>query len=175
MLRKFWDNYKASFRKDIFVHILVILGIFGIVCILCSSCLDSENKQDSQDSQDHTSNSESAEMISQEEYRLQLQQQLTEMLSNMSGVGKAEVLVTIGGSEAYHYAQEANSRYVTIGGSQKEALVESVSHPEITGVVVACEGGSRSTVQETVYQAVSVACGLHIAQIYVTQLEQSCT
>ncbi|MDE6729510.1 MAG: hypothetical protein K2J71_01880 [Oscillospiraceae bacterium] len=169
MLRKFWNKYKASFKKDILVHILVILGLFGMFCILCSSCFEKEEEKKPENLQE-SENSGEIENISQESYRLQLQQQLAEMLSNMSGVGKAEVLVTIQGSEAYHYAQEENSRYVTVGGSQKEALVESISHPEITGVVVACEGGARSTVQETVYQAVSVACGLHTTQIYVTQL-----
>lgn len=167
MLRKFWDKYKNNFKKDILVHILVVLGILGIVCILLSSCLESPQEQS------ESQEAESAEMISQEAYRLQLQEQLAEMLGSITGVGNVEVLVTIQGSEAYHYAQEADSRYVTVGGSQKEALVESVSHPAITGVVVACEGGGRSTVQETVYQAVSVACGLHTAQIYVTQLEQT--
>ncbi|MBD5144086.1 MAG: hypothetical protein K2H93_05600 [Oscillospiraceae bacterium] len=166
MLRKFWNKYKENFKKDILVHILVIVGILGILCILLSSCFESSQEQP------ETQESEHAE-ISQEAYRLQLQEQLAEMLGNITGVGKVEVLVTIQGSEAYHYAQEADSRYVTVGGSQKEALVESVSHPEITGVVVACEGGGKSTVQETVYQAVSVACGLRTAQIYVTQLEQT--
>ncbi|MDE5769486.1 MAG: hypothetical protein K2H29_01110 [Oscillospiraceae bacterium] len=175
---KFWNQYKTSFKKDMLVHILVILGLFGMFCILCSSCFEGESAESSQDSGNNknlknpetSENSGEIENISQESYRLQLQQQLADMLSSMSGVGKTEVLVTIQGSEAYHYAQEENSRYVTVGGSQKEALVESISHPEITGVVVACEGGSRSTVQETVYQAVSVACGLHTTQIYVTQL-----
>lgn len=179
---KFWNQYKASFKKDILVHILVILGLFGMFCILCSSCFESDDKNSENSANSDNSNyinynnnhnsenSGDPENISQESYRLQLQEQLADMLSNMSGVGRAEVLVTIRGSEAYHYAQEADSRYVTVGGSQKEALVESISHPEITGVIVACEGGSRSTVQETVYQAVSVACGLHTTQIYVTQL-----
>ncbi|MDE6087460.1 MAG: hypothetical protein K2G25_03655, partial [Oscillospiraceae bacterium] len=157
---KFWNQYKTSFKKDMLVHILVILGLFGMFCILCSSCFEEESAGSSQDSgnlsessgnnknlkiSEYSENSEEIENISQESYRLQLQQQLADMLSSMSGVGKAEVLVTIQGSEAYHYAQEENSRYVTVGGSQKEALVESISHPEITGVVVACEGGSRST------------------------------
>lgn len=167
MLRKFWNKYKANFKKDIFIHILVILGMLGMVCILLSSCLESSQEQP------ESQESENTELMSQEIYRLQLQEQLAEMLSNITGVGTVEVLVTIQGSESYHYAQEDDSSYVTVGGSQKEALVESVSLPAITGVIVACEGGGKSTVQETVYQAVSVACGLRMAQIYVTQLEHS--
>jgi len=165
MLQKFWNKYKASLKKDILIHILVLIGLFGMICIQLSSCL--EQKEEPPPSE------ETAQADSQESYRLQLQEQLSEMLGNIAGVGKVEVLVTLQGSEAYHYAQEADSRYVTVGGSQKEALIESVSLPAVTGVVVACEGGGRSTIQETVYQAVSVACGLRTSQIYVTRLEEN--
>ncbi len=161
MLRKLLDKYRNSLKKDIFIHILILLGLFGMACILLSSCLEQKAPPPAE---------ETEETAAEEAYRLQLQNQLCEMLEEISGVGRAQVLVTLEGSEAYHYAQEADSRYVTVGGSQKEALIESVSLPAVTGVVVACEGGGKSTVQETVYQAVSVACGLRTAQIYVTQL-----
>lgn len=165
MLQKFWNKYKHSLKKDIFVHILVILGLIGILCITLSSCLESETEPEEQETVAST------ESVSQETYRLALQNQLAEMLTQIAGVGKAEVLVTLQGSEAYHYAQEADSSYVTVGGSQKEALVESVSLPAVTGVIVACEGGGKSTTQEIVYQTVSVACGLRLSQIYVTKLD----
>ncbi|MDE6657822.1 MAG: hypothetical protein K2J88_04485, partial [Oscillospiraceae bacterium] len=99
MLRKFWNKYKANFKKDILIHILVIIGMLGMLCILLSSCLESSQEEPK------AQESENAELISQESYRLQLQEQLAEMLSNITGVGKVEVLVTIQGSEAYHYAQ----------------------------------------------------------------------
>ena len=66
----------------------------------------------------------------------------------------------------------SSTTYVTVGGS-RDALVESVSHPGITGVVVACEGGADSTVQEAVYRAVSVACGLPSNCIFVTRSDPS--
>ncbi len=165
MFRKLWNQYKSNFKKDILIHILVIIGLFGIACIALSSCLETSQE----DSEPETS----AQSSTPEAYRLALQEELSEMLSQISGVGKTEVLVTLEGSETCHYAQEGNSRYVTVGGSQKEALIESVSLPAVTGVVIACEGGAVSTVQETVYKTVSVACGLRMSQIYVTQLEHA--
>ncbi|MBR1528282.1 MAG: hypothetical protein IJ642_03130 [Oscillospiraceae bacterium] len=164
MFRKFWDSYKNNFKKEILVHILIIIGLIGIVCIALSSCF--EQKPEISQEPEVTETSE------QEAYREALQNQLSVMLSQIAGVGRAEVLVTLEGSKTCHYAQDADSRYVTVGGSQKEALIESVSLPAVTGVIVACEGGSQSTVQETVYQTVSVACGLRFSQIYVTALEQ---
>jgi len=166
MFQKFWNKYKTSFKKEILVHILIIIGLIGMLCIALSSCF--ENAPEEQPTE-----AETAELSEQEAYREALQNQLSVMLSQIAGVGRAEVLVTLEGSKTCHYAQDADSRYVTVGGSQKEALIESVSLPAVTGVVVACEGGSQSTVQETVYQTVSVACGLRFSQIYVTALNQN--
>ncbi len=159
-------------RKEIAVHVIVILGLLGIGCILLSSFKTPEKEEPQQETE-----------FSVEDYRIQLQSQLEDMLHSIAGVGSVEVLVTIGGSEQYHYAQEdeklvtdqqvrTNNTYVTIGGSNKEALIESVSHPQITGVVVVCDGGSSNIVKESVYQAVSVACGIPSSCIYVTQSAQ---
>ena len=166
MLQKLFPELK---KKDLVLHGIVLLGLLGMACILLSSLLSPKTEQ----------TAEQAVSSEQETYRLALQEQLTEMLTSISGVGQAEVLVTLEGSEQYRYAQDddrtvsdtqvrSSTSYVTVGGS-REALVESVSHPGITGVVVSCEGGASSTVQEAVYKAVSVACGLPVSQIYVTR------
>ena len=165
MFQKFWDKYKTSLKKEILMHILIIIGLLGMLCIGLSSCFE----QKTETAFPEPSEPETSE---QEAYREALQTQLASMLSQIAGVGEAQVLVTLEGSKTCHYAQDADSRYVTVGGTQKEALIESVSLPAVTGVVVACEGGGQSTVQETVYQTVSVACGLRISQIYVTKLEK---
>lgn len=162
------------FRKDNLLHGIVLLGILGMACILLSTFMAPEEKEEE-------ASATEACTETPEEYRLRMQEELSVMLSSIKGVGRAQVLVTVQGSEEYHYAKEGDSliseeqvknssTYVTIGGSSGEALVESVTHPPITGVVVACEGGDRSTVQESVYNAVSVACGISTAKIYVTCL-----
>ena len=56
-------------------------------------------------------------------------------------------------------------------GSSQSALVEQTQDPWITGVVVVCEGGDSIQVKEQVYQAVSVACSISTAQIYVTAMK----
>ncbi len=167
-----WLNKPGS--KDRFLHGIVLLGIVGMGCILLSSFLPSGSEQKQQSV---TLDAAAA----QEAYRQQLEAELTAILGQMADVGRVEVLITINGSEEYHYAKEGDSvisdeqvknssSYVTVGGSGGEALVESVSYPAVTGVVVACEGGDRSTVQEAVYHAVSVACGISTTQICVTRL-----
>lgn len=156
---------------------IVLLGILGMGCILISSVLTTDNKNTQE---------LKTECLAEtpEEYRHRMQNELSDLLSNIDGVGKAQVLVTVNGSEEYHYAKEGDSlitdeqvksksTYVTIGGSSGNALVEHITPPPIIGVVVACEGGDRSTVQESVYHAVSVSCGISTANIYVTKLNSA--
>ena len=144
---------------------IVILGLLGMGCILLSEFLPKAP--------------ETAERpVTAEEYRTALEGQLTEMLGVMEGVGRVRVLVTLAGTEEYHYVKaddrtvsdrqtRSSESYVTVGGS-REALLETVLHPEITGVVVACEGGNSPQVQERVSKAVQVACGLPSNRIFVT-------
>jgi stage III sporulation protein AG len=171
VLQKLFPKLK---QKDLLLHGIVLLGVLGMGCILFSSFFRTEE----------TDKQPEADTVSNEDYRLQIQDQLTQILSRMEGVGEVEVLVTVEGSEEYHYAKQGDSlvtdeqvkkssTYVTVGGTSKEALVESVTHPVITGVVVACEGGDRSTVRENVYKAAAVACGISSAQIYVTKMESN--
>lgn len=169
MLQKFFPEGK---KKELLLQGIVFLGLIGMGCILLSSFGSSKPEKEQP---------EVSQTVTQEEYRLALEEQLTQMLGAISGVGKVQVLVTLGGSEEYQYARtdertvsdsqmRSSTSYVTVGGSSKEPLLESVSHPAITGVVVACDGGASSSVQEAVYKAVGVACGLTTAQIYVTKL-----
>lgn len=168
MLRRFLPKLSPDRARKI----VVILGVAGMGCILLSSFLPSHEK------------APPAEVTSSaEDYRAALESELTEILTAMEGVGEVRVLVTLDGSEEYRYAKtddrtvsENQSRssvsYVTVGGS-REALLESVAHPGVTGVVVACEGASSYQVQEEVTHAVSVACGLPMNKVCVTRLRNT--
>lgn len=168
-----WKKWLAEcLRKENGTRLVVVLGLAGMICILLSGWMKPEETASAEPPSDLGAQ--------QEQYRLQLQEELAGMLGEIAGVGRVEVLVTLGGSEEYHYAIEGDemisdeqvkhsSSYVTVGGS-RTPLMESVSHPPVTGVVVACEGGMRSTVQEDVYRTVAVACGISTARIYVTTL-----
>ena len=168
MLRRFFAKLKD---RDMGVKLVVTLGLIGMACILLSSFLP--EKVDAPETEPHSA----------EDYRTQLESQLTGMLSVMEGVGKVQVLVTLSGGEEYCYAKtddrtvsdtqtRSTVSYVTVGGS-REALLESVAHPEITGVVIVCEGASSPAVQEAVTRAAAVACGLPSNRICVTRLAET--
>ena len=167
MLRRFFAKLKD---RDMGVKLVVTLGLIGMACILLSSFLPKQPAQ-------------TTESPSPEEYRQALEAQLTDILSKMEGVGEVQVLVTLAGSEEYVYAKaddrtvtdtqtRSSVSYVTVGGS-REALLETVAHPGITGVVIACGGGGSPAVQERVTRAASVACGLPANRIFVTSLSAS--
>ena len=87
------------------------------------------------------------------------------LLSGMEGVGRAQVMVTLAGGEAYHYADSGTR--ISAG---REALLETVSCPSVTGVVVICEGGGAPVIQERVTRAVQTACGIPGNHVYVAKL-----
>lgn len=158
-------------KRELLLRGIVAAGLIGMACILLSTFHPAEKQQAAEPGAD----------ASQAAYREELEEQLTGMLGAIAGVGRVRVLVTLDGSEEYRYAQSgertvsgeqvrSSTSYVTVGGSSREPLLESVSHPAITGVVVACEGGSSDAVRESVYRAVGVACGLPSTRIFVTQL-----
>lgn len=172
MLQRFFPKLK---KNDLLVHGIVLLGLAGMALILLSSLGSRTSREEQQPEPVSAADA-------QEAYRSALQAELQELLGNVAGVGRVQVLVTLGGSEEYRYAKEderlvtdeqtrSSTTYVTVGGSSREALLESVAFPSVVGVVVACDGGGSSTVQEAVYRTVSVACGLPTTRIYVTRLE----
>ena len=163
-----------SRKRDLWVYAAVLLGMAGLLLIALPALRPEQEAPSEPVQQEDTT----------ARYREMLETQLTGMLTDMAGVGRVRVLVTIGGSETYHYARQGDklvngqeertsSTYVTVGGAEKQPLVEYVTQPEITGVVVACDGAGSAVVEEAVYRAVSVACGLPSSRIYVTGLTQS--
>ena len=149
MLPKFWEKLN---KRELALRGVVIAGLLGMGCILLSG--HTPQKQESVQAG-----------ICAEDYRRTLEEQLTSLLSGMEGVGRAQVLVTLAGGEAYHYADTG-----TRLSASREALLENVSCPGVTGVVVVCEGGGTPVIQERVTRAVKTACGISGSRVYVAKL-----
>lgn len=149
MLPRFWEKLN---RREIALRIVVLLGLLGMGCILLSGLLPQKPEP-------------VQEACSAEEYRRTLEDQLTALLSGMEGVGRAHVLVTLAGGEAYHYADTG-----TRISASRDALLETVSNPGVTGVVVVCEGGGAPVIQERVTRAVQTACGIPASHVFVAKL-----
>lgn len=75
-------------------------------------------------------------------YETELEQRLTDILSEIEGIGELSVMVTLDTSERTEY------------GKNEEMLL-SVKMPQVRGVIVVCGGGDNAVVREKVIRAVS--------------------
>ena len=97
-------------------------------------------------------------------------------------------MLTVESTEEYVYAEEVkqsktggvdnksqqneNKLVLIEQNGQKEALVQQIKKPTVSGVVVVCEGGGNATVCENIYKTVSTALGIPISNIYVAKIKQ---
>ncbi len=163
---------KELSKKPFFLKAAAAAGILAIVLILLSdSSGGSGKKQDTAEV--------SVDFAYADLYTRELNEKLGGILESIEGVGKAQVMVSVSSTEEYVYAEEikkgtsqAQKTHVIIdNGSQKEALVEKVNNPRISGVVIVCEGGDDPRVCERIYKAVSTALDIPTSKIYTAEMK----
>lgn len=83
-----------------------------------------------------------------EAYRVALEEELTLLCSQVEGVGRLDLLLTLEGSERAVYAtdtgESGRTDYVMSGG---EGLLLYREYPAVRGVAVVCEGGADPAVR----------------------------
>lgn len=121
---------------------------------------------------------------------------LEQILSQVEGVGRAHVMVTLENGVEYRYAadekqsgdsvftyasgsespskvQEKEDReqsYILIGSSgDKRPLVVTELSPRVRGVVVVCDGAKNPVIRQRVSDAVTTALGINSLQVCVIQ------
>ena len=172
-----FERLKKIFSKGRYIKFIVIAGICGIVMIFASGFSEKPDK----------TVAETESGYDTDLYIQKNEERLRNILENIDGVGKAEIMLTVSCTEEYVYAEEIKSdvsqdgdrktvqnenQYVFSGNSSdKKALVKKVVSPEISGVVIVCEGGDRSRVAESIYQAVSTAFDIPSSRIYVARIK----
>lgn len=108
----------------------------------------------------------------QESYTDALERSLEEIISQIQGVGKVSVMVTVEGTAKRIYAADTsksdskNDEKTVIIGS-KEALLESTEYPRVKGVLVVCSGGKSAAVKEKVVDAVSTVLEIPTSKVCV--------
>lgn len=158
---------------------LMILGIAGILLIFLSSLFSSEPNQTVK-----TENNQ----IDTEEYRLNLESEIAQLVSEITGSRKVSVTVTLDSSVKYSYADtreetssdktqndsktsesEIKSGYITVKTSSggEEALLITAQMPEIRGVAVVCEGGDSEILREKIENAVTAALNITSKRVYI--------
>lgn len=176
------NKIRKIFSDGRYIKIIVILGICGMVLIMLSEFFPN-NDEVSENNEKAVSDME----YSMEDYTQKMEKRLKDIIQQIDGVGKAEIMLTVNCTEEYVYAEEISSdimrdgdrsssgtenRYVFSGNSSdKNALVKKIITPQINGVVIVCEGGDKSSISEKVYNAVSTALDIPSGKIYVAGIK----
>lgn len=180
VLSYFSDTQKRS-------KLLVFAGVLGMVLILLSEILPSKQEKPV---------CASTAPVSNEEYVQELEKKLCSLVEQISGAGKAHVMVTLEQGTEYVYASEnkkvldetksrdgeENSKIQQKDNSESKIvvitekgtsrpLVETSREPKVKGVVVVCEGGSRSVVKEQITEVLTTVLGIRTNQVCVAPKE----
>lgn len=168
-------NINEKYFEKNKLKIIVIVGIAGILLIFLSDLFSTSPKKNIKPTKELS--------VDTSTYKAEMEKELTKILTEIRGVGKVKVMLTIEGSTEYVFAEEVNSKkedssdkhsedyqnkYVIIEkNGEKEALVKKILKPKIVGVLIVCEGGNSPIVCEKVYKAVSAVLGLSYNNICV--------
>lgn len=176
---------------------LVVLIIILIVTVLCvNSIWNKDNKQKSYINETTTKQlADKSEKNETENY--DLQKNIENILSNMEGVGRVNVLITYSESSQTVAMYNENSKdssteekddkgatriikqvdtnkdiiYKEVNG-EKIPITQKTINPKIEGAVVTAEGATNSNVKSNIIQAVEAATGLATHKIQVFEMRK---
>lgn len=112
------------------------------------------------------------------------QQELAQILSQIRGVGKVQVLLTVKCGETVKYQTDDDivtsdtgstvrkeTVIITDSARSQQALVTQILGPEYLGAVIVCQGADDAAVCLAVVEAVSKATGLSTDRISVLKMK----
>ena len=122
-------------------------------------------------------NSKNEKTINESEYINDLEKRVEAIVSSIDGAGKSEVMINIASTSETVYVKENKNSYdsseeVNKGESENSvltmtdstgnqyAVVTKTIMPQISGVIVACDGGNIQSVKATITDAVCTVLGI---------------
>lgn len=176
-MNEFFKKRIEAFKNP---KLIMFLGIAGMILILISSFFSGNSKS--------SNAGNSANGITAEKYRKELEKSITEIVKSITGSSKIKVIITLESGIKYSYADitegassnksddnsasestETKQSYITIkdsDGSEK-ALLVTTQMPEIRGVAIVCEGGDNAEINEKISNAVTAALNITSKRVYI--------
>ena len=159
-VRKLWNRYK-------FVGLIVLIGMGLLLWPSGNGTGTAVSRESAVQSRD-------------------LETEMAEILSAMSGVGQAKVLLTVDSDGERQLAENTELAYsgntaapedysrrsetvLVEGSAGDEAVVVRRQYPTYRGALVVCQGGDRAEVQLAVTEAVAALTGLPADRITVAK------
>ncbi|MCD8108100.1 MAG: hypothetical protein LUE20_09090 [Oscillospiraceae bacterium] len=159
------DKLKEKFKLTSKQLIYLSVAVLSVILIMMLNSFESNDED--------TTDTETIPDVSSE-YAEELKLQLEEIISKIDGVGEVTVMLTIESSASYVYTtdiekDELETKTETVIIGNKEALIERIDNPQVSGVLVVCTGGDRAVIQEQVIKAVSTVLDIPSNKVYVAK------
>jgi len=182
-LRRLWGGERR-------VKLILLIGLLGMALILLSQLTD--RGQGGQAVQQQALRT--AEFTSSEDYVRHLEERLQALISQIEGVGRNKVMVTLESGVEYVFAQEQRRSTdattpgdIATGGrmsesveeriilvdtefGRREALVLTRLPPRVQGVVIVCEGADNVHVEQKLISVVTTALGISSTRVSVVKI-----
>ena len=106
-----------------------------------------------------------------------VQEELTQILANIKGAGKVQVMLTerAGQSTLYQMDQTSENRQDTViitdADRAQNGLVQQVVPPTYRGAIILCQGADSASVRLSIMDAVSKVTGLDASEISVLKMK----
>lgn len=158
---------RISQHFDRYKYVLLIIGV-GILLMLVPTQSDKQPE---------------AEQTVQANAGVQVEEKLEQILSQIRGVGKVQVLITEQtGSETIYQVDEDRSEgdgslrtkketVIVSGGGTQSGLVQTVTPPTYLGAIIVCQGAGSPEVRLAVSNAVSAVTGISMDRISVLEMK----
>ncbi|MBM7622755.1 hypothetical protein [Sporohalobacter salinus] len=185
---------KGNNRK--LVRRIIILGVIGFLLLISGKLMDSNQFHPT--SQDDSETKVSQISSQQLDVELKMEKRLTKILTNVSGVGKVKVDITLDTGSKYEYARDYETSQQTTeqkdsnGGQQKKnqidkqrevviirtnsgkekAVIKKETKPKIRGVMVVAQGAEVSQVKADLISAVKIGLGVEAHKIVVLPMKR---
>ena len=174
------------------VENLILLAILLIIVIVAINYIWKDNGKTKKDNANSTKVLADTNIIEENtSQNSDLEQKLKKILSNISGVGEVEVLITYSQTSVVNpiynedYGESVTEEEDTSGGKRKvssttnkkevvssnnDVITQSVTSPQIQGAVVIAKGAGDANVKANIIQAVEAATGLSTYKIQVFEM-----
>ena len=198
MLDKFKNMFskKEGNSKKKIENIVVFIIILIITIVAINYIWNGNSKEEKKDITPQAENSNDVTQVSSEVKEDDIEARLSNILSNIQGVGNVKVLLTYSETSTYvpiynentkgsnttetdssggsRTISETDSQKEVIfkedGSGNKEPITKSIISPKIEGAIITAQGADDANVKASIIQAVEAATGLATHKIQVFKM-----
>ncbi len=171
-----FDAFVQKLKIDKKMIVVICIGIMGALMLML---LGSYSDTDDINKTGNVEETTKSVVSSIDEIEKKLESKLTEIISEIEGVGEVSVIVTVASSDSYIFAENIKSdndtdsfssdREIIIykGKDGDDGLKIGIRSPDVLGVAVVCQGAASSVVKSEITCLVTSLFGIGSDRVYV--------